>query len=82
VVQLYTRQLVGSITRPVKELKDFERVFLNPGQTERVAFDLTADKLKFWNSQLEYAAEPGQFEVLVGPNSKETKQASFMLNDR
>jgi beta-glucosidase len=78
-VQLYVRDLVGSITRPVKELKGFQKIVLKPGESKVVAFTLTADDLKFYNSDLVFAAEPGEFEVFCGSDSKTDKHASFKL---
>jgi beta-glucosidase len=71
VVQLYIRDLVSSVTRPVKELKGFQRITLQPGETRSVPFDITPDRLAFWNIDMEFIVEPGEFSVLVGPNSVE-----------
>jgi beta-glucosidase len=73
VVQLYIRDRVGSITRPVKELKAFQKVDLKPGESRTVRFDLTVDDLKFYNSDLIYDWEPGEFDIMVGNNSKDVK---------
>ncbi len=78
-VQLYVRDLVGSITRPVKELKGFQKIDLKPGESKVVAFNLTAEDLKFYNSDLVFAAEPGEFEVFCGSDSRTDKHASFKL---
>jgi beta-glucosidase len=69
VVQLYLRDLVGSITRPVRELKGFRRVPLKPSETSVVEFALTSDNLTFFNNDGERMLEPGQFEVYVGGSS-------------
>ena len=79
VVQLYIRDLVGSISRPVKELKDFKRIVLKKGESQVVTFTITADKLKFYNAQLDYDCEPGEFCVMVGPNSRDVETRSFTL---
>ena len=81
VVQLYIRDLLGSVSRPVKELKGFERVALKKGESREVSFTITAEMLKFYNSELKYVAEPGDFAVLIGPNSadKALKSATFCL---
>ncbi|MGJ8593803.1 MAG: beta-glucosidase BglX [Aquaticitalea sp.] len=79
VVQLYIRDLVGSVTRPVKELKGFQKVTINKGETKKVTFKVTVDDLKFYNSNLEFVAEPGKFEVFVGTNSDTTMKADFEL---
>ncbi|WP_018675281.1 beta-glucosidase BglX [Riemerella columbina] len=71
VVQLYIRDLVGSVTRPVKELKGFEKVFLKKGETRKVVFNITPEQLKFYNSELKYDWEPGEFEIMVGTNSEQ-----------
>jgi beta-glucosidase len=73
VVQLYIRDMVGSITRPVKELKGFQKVFLKPGESKAVSFDITTEQLKFYNSDLKYDWEPGEFEIMIGTNSSEVK---------
>lgn len=78
-VQWYIRDLVGSITRPVKELKHFQKVELKPGEEKIVEFKLTIDDLKFYNSELQYAAEPGEFEVFCGTDSSNLKKAKFTL---
>jgi beta-glucosidase len=79
VVQLYIRDMVGSITRPVKELKGFQPITLEPGETKTVAFKITLDDLKFYNSDLKYGAEPGDFKVFIGTNSRDVKEANFTL---
>ncbi len=71
VVQLYIRDLVGSITRPVKELKGFDKIEIAPGQTKKVVFEITPELLKFYNSDLKFDWESGDFMIMVGPNSKE-----------
>jgi len=81
VVQLYIRDVVGSVTRPVKELKGFRKIRLEPGQSERVTFKLTEDDLKFYDAHLDYVAEPGEFVVFVGTNSRDTREARFVLAD-
>ncbi|MBS2008638.1 MAG: beta-glucosidase BglX [Cyanobacteria bacterium SZAS TMP-1] len=78
-VQLYVRDMVGSITRPVKELKGFQQVSLKPGESKAVSFTLTSNDLRFYNSDLKYVAEPGDFKVFVGTNSQSVKSASFKL---
>lgn len=72
-VQLYIRDLVASVSRPVKELKNFERVTLRAGEDRDVTFTVTADVLKFYNANLEYVIEPGDFELMVGPNSRDVQ---------
>jgi beta-glucosidase len=79
VVQLYIRDLVGSVTRPVKELKGFERIYLKPGQTKTVTFDLSTSDLRFYDINMEYRVEPGDFNVWVGPNSVKGLKGSFEL---
>lgn len=71
VVQLYVRDQVASVTRPVKELEDFARVHLEPGETQTVTFRLPARALAFFGRDVKRAIEPGRFDVLVGPNSKD-----------
>lgn len=79
VVQLYVRDLVGSISRPVKELKGFKRVSLAPGESKRVEFTLTPEDLKFYNFDLEYVNEPGDYRLFIGPNSAENLSTTFRL---
>ena len=81
VVQLYIRDLYGSIIRPVKELKGFELTELQKGETKTINFVLTEKELGFYNAQGEYVIEPGEFEVYVGGNSMETLKASFVLEE-
>lgn len=77
IVQLYIQDLVGSITRPVKELKGFQKIFLKKGESRTVEFILSEEDLKFYNTDLEYIAEPGDFKVYIGTNSNNTKEANF-----
>lgn len=79
VVQLYIRDLVGSITRPVKELKGFQKINLKPGESKEVSFTITDEMLKFYNSDLKFVSEPGAFKVFIGGNSRDVKEASFQL---
>nr|WP_320909095.1 glycoside hydrolase family 3 N-terminal domain-containing protein [Bacteroides nordii] len=81
VVQLYIRDLVGSTTRPVKELKGFERIYLQPGQTRTVTFKIAPEMLKFYNYDLQYVVEPGDFSIMIGPNSRDVQTASIRLVD-
>lgn len=78
-VQLYTRDLVGSITRPMKELKRFQKIALKPGETQTVSFKLSSEDLRFYNADLRFAAEPGDFEVFCGTDSKNVKSSRFKL---
>ena len=79
VVQMYIRDLVGSVTRPVMELKGFERVTLNAGEKRVVTFTIDADLLKFYNGNIEYVCEPGAFEVMVGSSSADVQRETFVL---
>ena len=79
VVQLYIRDVAASVTRPVKELKGFQRVTLAAGETKRVEFVLGAAQLGFWNQQMRYGIEPGEFMVMVGPNSEQLIEAKFTV---
>lgn len=80
VVQLYIRDLVGSVTRPVKELKGFEKTFIKAGESKNVSFKITPELLKFYNYNLEYVFEKGDFDVMIGGNSSDVKSARFTLN--
>ena len=79
VVQLYVRDMVGSVTRPVKELKGFEKISLEPGETKSVTFELRAEDLAFYTRDMEYKAEPGEFKVFTGSSSENVQSASFKL---
>ena len=73
VVQLYIRDVVGSVTRPVKELKGFQKISLKPGESKTVSFTITPEDLKFYNYDLKYDWEAGDFQIMIGTNSKEVK---------
>jgi beta-glucosidase len=79
IVQFYIRDVQASVARPVKELKHFERISLKPGEKRDVSFKITPDDLKFYNRNLEYVAEPGEFQVMAGPDSKHVSTLSFSL---
>ena len=79
VVQLYIRDLVGSITRPVRELKGFERIFLRAGESKTVSFKITPDLLRFYDYDLHHVAEPGDFEIFIGGSSQADKSARLTL---
>jgi beta-glucosidase len=78
-VQLYIRDMVASISRPVKELKGFQQVFLNPGESKKVTFTITEKDLRFYNNDLKFLSEPGDFKLFIGKNSQEVKEADFKL---
>ncbi|HMU09272.1 MAG TPA: beta-glucosidase BglX [Ferruginibacter sp.] len=75
-VQLYIRDVVGSVTRPVKELKGFQKIWLKAGESKTVSFSITPADLKFYNYDLKYDWEPGEFQVQIGANSRDVKTAS------
>ena len=77
VVQLYIRDPVASMTRPVKELKSFQRLTLQPGEKRRVEFVLDHEQLGFWNREMRYVVEPGEFRVMVGSSSEDLIEAKF-----
>jgi len=79
VVQLYIRDNVASVTRPVKELKDFEKIKLQPGESHEVDFTLSASDLAFYREDMSYGWEKGRFTVFVGGNSRDVKSAVFEL---
>ncbi|AZC16830.1 beta-glucosidase BglX [Pseudomonas sp. CMR5c] len=79
VVQLYIQDVAGSIIRPIKELKNFQKVMLKAGEEKVIRFDINEDDLKFYNAQLKYAAEPGDFNVQIGLDSQDVQQQSFEL---
>ena len=82
VVQLYIRDPVASMSRPVKELKGFQRVTLQPGEKRRVEFTLSHDHLAFWNREMRFVVEPGEFRVMVGSNSRDVSEAKFEVVER
>lgn len=77
VVQLYIRDLVGSITRPVKELKGFQKVMLKKGESKKITFDITPESLKFYNGDLKYDWESGEFDIMIGTNSEDVKHSKI-----
>ncbi len=79
VVQLYLRDVAASVTRPVKELKGFQRITLPPGKNQRVEFTLTSEHLGFWNRENRFVVEPGDFKVTVGNSSEGGLEASFTV---
>jgi beta-glucosidase len=79
VVQLYVQDLVGSVTRPVKELKDYSKVLIPAGESRRITFSLTPDQLAFYTRDMTYKPEPGRFKVMVGPNSEDVQEKEFEL---
>lgn len=79
VIQLYIRDLVGSVTRPVKELKGFQKIFLKRGESQDVVFEIGVEDLKFYNNALEFVAEPGDFKLFIGTNSEDVKEVEFSL---
>jgi len=79
IAQLYIRDLVASVTRPVKELKGFQKIMLKPGESKHVKFAVTENDLRFWNKDMKFVAEPGKFQVFVGTNSQNVKESEFWL---
>jgi beta-glucosidase len=78
-VQLYIQDLFGTVVRPIKELKGFQKIFLKKGESKQVSFTIDVDKLKFYNDELKYIYEPGDFKVYIGTNSQDVKEAAFKL---
>ncbi|MBC7407450.1 MAG: beta-glucosidase BglX [Arcicella sp.] len=79
VIQLYIHDKVGSITRPVKELKGFEKIMLKKGESKMVSFTISVNDLKFYDNKLNYKAEAGEFELMIGTNSEDLKKVDFVL---
>ncbi|MDW3192266.1 MAG: beta-glucosidase BglX [Cytophagales bacterium] len=77
VIQLYIRDLVGTVTRPVKELKGFQKVAFQPGETQTIVFEVTTEDLKFYNYDLEHVWEAGDFEIMIGGNSRDVQTAKI-----
>ena len=76
---MYIQDVVGSTTRPVRELKGFEKIFLQPGETKTVTFEITPELMSHYNSELKFVAEPGEFIVSAGADSRTKNSASFIL---
>jgi beta-glucosidase len=79
VVQLYIRDLIGSVTRPVKLLKGFQKISLAPGETMNISFTIDEEMLSFWRHDMTFGTEEGDFKVMVGGSSSDLLQASFSL---
>jgi beta-glucosidase len=80
-VQLYVKDVAGSLTRPVKELKDFKLVFLHKGESKQIEFALTTSDLAFYGEDMQYRAEPGDFKIFIGGNSEDCLESDFKLED-
>jgi beta-glucosidase len=78
-VQMYIRDVVSSVTRPVKELKGFKKVFLKPGETRNLAIDILPEHLAFWDVNMKYTVEPGDFEIMVGNSSRDADLQKVLL---
>jgi beta-glucosidase len=78
-IQLYIRDRVSSVTRPVKELKGFERVTLQPGEKKTVSLPITPESLAFWNIDMQFVVEPGEFVIMVGPDSQNLQSATLSV---
>lgn len=78
-IQLYVRDISGEVVRPLRELKDFTKLELQPGESKVVTFQLTEEQLRYHHSDLRYTSDPGQFHIFVGPNSRDTLTDSFKL---
>jgi beta-glucosidase len=72
-VQLYLRDKVGSVVRPIIELKDFQKIHLNVGETKTINFTIDHEKLSFYNQQLEWGTEPGDFDLMIGSSSSDIR---------
>jgi beta-glucosidase len=79
VVQMYIRDLVSSVTRPVKELKGFQKVALEPGETRTIALDITPESLAFYDVNMNFVVEPGEFEIAVGNSSRDEDLEKVIL---
>ena len=81
VVQLYIRDLVADVVRPVKELKDYQKINLKPSETKAVVFRLTAEQLRYYHSDLTYTSDVGKFQVFVGTNSTNVLESTFKFTE-
>ena len=82
IVQLYAKDDAASVTRPVRELKGFQKISLAPGESKRVQFILTPENLKFYDRDMKWTVEPGRFSLYVGPNSSEGLETGFYYSTR
>jgi len=80
VVQMYIRDLVSSVTRPVKELKGFEKVWLKPGETKTVRLAITPESLSYLDINMDYVVDPGDFEIMVGNSSRDEDLTKIILH--
>jgi beta-glucosidase len=80
VVQMYIRDLFSSATRPIKELKAFRKIILQPGETKNVAFEITSEQLAFYDIHMKYVVEPGEFEIMVGRSSRDSDLQKVTLS--
>ena len=78
-VQLYLRDLAANVARPVRMLRGFQKVVLNPGESREVSFTVTEDMLRFYDHSMQYVSEPGDFDVFIGPDSRTENTARFTL---
>ncbi|MBC8034452.1 MAG: beta-glucosidase BglX [Chitinophagaceae bacterium] len=78
-VQLYIKDVIGTVTRPVKELKGFQKVLLAAGESRKLSFSIGQDDLRFYNGELQLVAEPGAFKLFIGGSSEQIREASFVL---
>ena len=82
VVQLYLHQVYASVTRPVKELKDFKKISLKPGETKTISFTIDKEKLSFYNQKMLWTTEPGDFELMIGSASNDIRlKSNFKLTN-
>ena len=81
IVQLYIRDIVGSITRPVKELKGFQRIHLKKGESKKVSFKITPELLKFYDYAVNHVCEPGDFNVMIGSNRQDVSVLKFTVTE-
>jgi beta-glucosidase len=80
VVQMYIRDRVSSATRPIKELKAFRKIYLEPGETESVAFEIAPEQLAFYDIHMKFVVEPGEFEIMLGNSSRDADLQKVILS--
>lgn len=81
IVQLYIQDLVATVTRATQQLKGFQKVFIKKGETKEVQFDITIDALKYWDADMNYTADPGEFRLMIGTSSSTYNAVNFKLTD-
>lgn len=78
-VQLYIRDIAGETVRPLRELKEFRKIMLGPGESQTIEFEITEEMLRYHHSDLQYKSDPGRFTAMVGANSRDVQEIGFFM---